>query len=303
MSLRVPKKILVGSIVLLTVSVFILAVIIFTPSQAPAEPTINWTPSSVNQTILAGKTQRLSVSFTASENVSNVNVRVVPELVPYVQASPAVFANIAKGQPVTLGLTISSPATSLPGIFQGTIQLKNGTGANAKTFARPLPVEVDIVWQTFTDTTTNVSFALPPVLASIASITSEQTTDGSVIDVKLASKIDGVQTSQFSIGLDTNSDHLGLETWFRKNIDPDGSLLSTGVYALETFAGGMEALVQQKPLPADDQIAPIFGISPTKSAIITLSQSQINDLESYGYTTVSSQISLLLTILQTINVP
>jgi hypothetical protein len=139
--------------------------ILFAPSSAPAEPSISWSPTSVTETILASETKKVAASFTASENIGNASVRVVPELQPYVQVSPSSFSSVAKGQTVNLIITISSTATSLPGTFDGTIQLRNASGKNQKTFARPLPVTISLQWATFGDQDVEIMFSYPPNLS------------------------------------------------------------------------------------------------------------------------------------------
>ncbi len=142
---QLRKSILTGLILALVAGLFILAVVLFMPSRAPAAPTIAWAPSSVTETILAGESKTVSVSFTASSDLSNVVVQVVPELQPYVQTNPAGFGGISKWQTVNFDLIISAPASSLPGAFEGTVQLRSGNNPN-KTFARPLPVTINIEW-------------------------------------------------------------------------------------------------------------------------------------------------------------
>lgn len=109
-----------------------------------AAPTINWTPPSVTQKVATGQTITVPVAFTASENINNALVRVVPTLAPFVATNPISFSSISKGQTVTLTLTISAVASSPIGTFEGTIQLKSGGQSNA-TFAKPLPVTVTTV--------------------------------------------------------------------------------------------------------------------------------------------------------------
>lgn len=108
-----------------------------------AVPTINWTPPSVTQKVSTGQTITVPVTFTASENISNAVVRVVPALVPFVATNPSSYASIPKGQTVTLTLTISAAASSPIGTFEGTIQLKSGGKSNT-TFAKPLPVTITV---------------------------------------------------------------------------------------------------------------------------------------------------------------
>jgi hypothetical protein len=111
------------------------------PSSAEAAPSITWTPGSLNEIIGQGQTKTVAVSFTSSEKLTNVVVRVVPELQPYVQVSPSSFASIAKGQTLSINVTIAAAATAPLGTATGTIQLRSGKGA-PKTFAKPLPIEI-----------------------------------------------------------------------------------------------------------------------------------------------------------------
>src|SRR5262249_38732936 len=135
---KVKKWILTWIALVTGATLLSLIAILLAPTSAPAVPSISWSPASVSETILAGETKTVPVSFIASENVSSVNVRVFPELQPYVQVSPSTFASIQKGQTVNLTITIASAATSLPGAFNGTIQLRSGSGKNQTTFAKPL---------------------------------------------------------------------------------------------------------------------------------------------------------------------
>jgi hypothetical protein len=97
------------SIGLAGVALIALAVIVLIPSPAPAQPVISWVPESLNETVLAGETKTVSVSFTTSEDLGAVGIRVVPELEPYVTTNPTSFTSITAGQ--TINLDISLPDT------------------------------------------------------------------------------------------------------------------------------------------------------------------------------------------------
>src|SRR5207249_8244945 len=107
-----------------------------------AVPTVNWNPSSVTQTVATGQSKTIMVSFVSSENISNVAVRVVPALQPFVQVNPVTFASITKGQTNSLNLIISAAVDSRLGTFEGTIQLQSGSGS--KTYAKPLSVTITV---------------------------------------------------------------------------------------------------------------------------------------------------------------
>ena len=143
-------------IALLSSSCLVFALILLLPSGTPANerenrdghdsdrrPTIVWTPRSVTEIIGQGQSKTIPVSFTASENLTNVSVRMGPELEPFVQTTPRRFAKIAKGEQVTLTLTISAAQDARPGTTTGAIHLQSGSGA-PRVFARPLPVAASL---------------------------------------------------------------------------------------------------------------------------------------------------------------
>jgi hypothetical protein len=111
------------------------------PPPAEAAPAIKWIPASLSEILGQGQSKTVQVSFTASENASDVAVRVVPELQPFVQVNPTSFSSITRGQTLALDITFSASETAPLGTATGTIQLG--------TFARPLPVELE-VWRQIT---------------------------------------------------------------------------------------------------------------------------------------------------------
>jgi hypothetical protein len=131
------------SIGLVGVALVVLAAIVLTPSPAPAQPVISWVPESVSETILAGETKTVSVSFTASEDLGAVEVRVVPELAPYVSTNPTSFPALVAGQETNIEIIISAAADAPPQTVDGTIQIRNA-GQPPRNFAQPLPVIISI---------------------------------------------------------------------------------------------------------------------------------------------------------------
>lgn len=127
--------------IFLGVGFVVFAVMVLMPSAATAKPDVTWTPSSVTQIVQPGGSSSISVSFTASKNLTNVTIRVVPELEPFVHVSPSSFPAVAKGETKTIQLDLSTdPADPLLGSFvrRGTLHLQRGT----TTLARPLPVSL-----------------------------------------------------------------------------------------------------------------------------------------------------------------
>ena len=157
------KKTFVGGTIAALFGAVLIAVFLLYSSPAPAGPPIvSWMPPSVVQDVVAGESVTTTASFTATRNLSGVVVRVVPEIAPYVTVSPTAFSSITKGSTYTLNVTLTTPADALPTSTDGTIQLRSGSDQN-NTYAKPLPVKLNVVWPTFDGGTdlSGVSFSYP----------------------------------------------------------------------------------------------------------------------------------------------
>jgi len=130
-------SILKGIVVIAGVGSLVLVTILLFPASAPAVPTIAWTPATVTSEVAREYSKTVPVSFISSEDVTNVQVRVVPELQPFVQVRPAAFAVINKGQTASVTVIFSASKTAPFGTVKGTIQLRVGN-----TLAKPLPVSL-----------------------------------------------------------------------------------------------------------------------------------------------------------------
>src|SRR6266550_4546130 len=112
-------------------------------SPALAAPTIQWSQAGVTSSVTQGGSKTVSVSFVSTEDLSNVSVSIVPALAPYVRASPVSFGSIAAGSTVTVKLKFSAPGNATVGTVDGTLHLRD-SGQSKRTYARPLPVTVNI---------------------------------------------------------------------------------------------------------------------------------------------------------------
>jgi len=159
----------------------ILAAVLLTPSLAPAKHKITWKPSSVTETIVAGESKTVSVTFKTRRKLKNLVVHVSPELEPFVQVDPQEFRKIRKKKKNKLTITISAPAGSLPGTIQGTIQLKELKKGKPtkKSLARTLPVILNIEWPVLTREDFGYGVAFPADW-SFSALPKEQTGKTSV---------------------------------------------------------------------------------------------------------------------------
>jgi len=143
MDLPARKPLLIGIGVTVVFGLLLLAVVLLTPSPAPAIPTISWTPSSITEMLVGGESKTLSIFFKSSEGTPGVIVRVVPELQPFIRVNPAMFPAVIKGETVRVDLTLSAPLAVAAGTFEGTIELNSRDGKE-RAFANPLPVVLSI---------------------------------------------------------------------------------------------------------------------------------------------------------------
>jgi len=111
--------------------------------KSDANPTVQWTPSSLYASLAAGESTTTIASFVPTANATNVSVGVLPELAPYVSVSPASFPSLMQGASYTVTVTVSAPADigMQVGMLDGTIYLKQGQ----KTLATQLVVELRLV--------------------------------------------------------------------------------------------------------------------------------------------------------------
>ena len=71
---------------------------------------------------------------------------------PNFAVPPSAYGSISKGGTYDFDLTITAPRdVQQVGTYDGIIELRSGSGS--KTYAKPLPVELDIVWPAFFEVT------------------------------------------------------------------------------------------------------------------------------------------------------
>lgn len=273
------------------------------PPPAEAAPPIAWTPTSINEVVGQGQTKTVTASFTSSQKLTNVVVRVVPELQPFVQVSPASFSSIAKGQTATVNITFSASATAQLGTATGTIQLRSGSGA-PKTFARPLPVELE-VWNRVSDATYSFAFSYPPFPGVTEHVVEPFSDETLTIDLNVFSQSQRRFVSQFGFTVNRNDDGLTLLEWFERKVDPDGVLIAQGSFVERILSNGMNALALAGPIPDEyggGPVASFYAISTSGRSVVSLAPAQEHDLVFYGYDR-DAQRSLLQKVLESAEFP
>ncbi len=114
----------------------------------PATPPgtdVSWDAPRIEETVEAGQSIAMVVTATAKADLPDVVIHVVPELDGLVTAEPVELGDLSEGESVSLDITIAPVAAAPPGTFDGTIQLREA-GRPSRVYARPLPIEIEIVW-------------------------------------------------------------------------------------------------------------------------------------------------------------
>jgi hypothetical protein len=145
-------------------ALFALAFLLLTSLRSSeAAVRITWAPPSIDQDIPAGQSITIPISFTTSQTLTDVVLRVVPGLAPFVEVEPPSFSHIATGENAQVSLVISVPQAAELKTHSGTVQLRQGL--NGPTLARPLPVTINVIgWPLYVDPLTGVSLSYPPNL-------------------------------------------------------------------------------------------------------------------------------------------
>lgn len=121
--------------------VLITVLALFTGSNSAASPVVSWDPGKISITQQKGTQSLHSIAVKSTMELQDIIVRVVPELQPWVSASPASVGAIQKDNSFELTLTVNVPPDAKIGEYDGVIQLRQATvGQNQKVIASPLPI-------------------------------------------------------------------------------------------------------------------------------------------------------------------
>ena len=107
-------------------------------SPTMAKPTITWTPSAVSETTITGGKSSQETTFTSQEPLSNVELKVSPELASFVTVSPSTISFVPANTPQVITLEFAVPLNSSARIFAGILAVTSGHG----TIAQPLPIKL-----------------------------------------------------------------------------------------------------------------------------------------------------------------
>lgn len=174
----------------------------------PKAPPINWTPDHLS---LDGN-DTVTVTLTAQSAIPATSLEFVPELAPYLTASPQSLPALAKGATQTIRIAANVPAGTPMDTIDGTLHVRAGSS----TIARPLPVTFEL-WPSLSDSENGLVVYYPPSWINLGGFIFSNVSEFSPIIDSLAS-----DESYFSVsrGHMRNPDGLPINQWFEQNIAP-----------------------------------------------------------------------------------
>ncbi len=122
----------------------LVALLVFLPTASMSAPGVTWNPAALSATVVPGSSISTSATFTANKDLSNVEIRVVPELKPFLTVSPTSFGFLSDGESRVVDITMSVPSGTSPGSVDGTVHIMAAGGGGNATVAKPLPVDLNI---------------------------------------------------------------------------------------------------------------------------------------------------------------
>jgi len=276
--------------------------VVFLAAPLVAKKAISWTPSSLEQEVLAGKTVTTSVSFIVPKKLHDTVIEVSPELAGLVAVNPTSLEVIPGDKEVVVTLTISPAATASPEAIEGAIMLRKDRG-QGEAYQPPLPVKVNVKWPTVSAEGVQIQF--PPTIQELGGIVgspqvSIRENGTRFLDVPLSVN-GGPSEGTFGILIHENPNLLSLEDWFAREIDIEGSLQSAGTFTKVNLADGKQALIGNGPVPDAFDGPPLsyaYILSPNKRSIASLSLAQEHELELLGFATPGARESLLRAIVE-----
>lgn len=105
-----------------------------------ARDMVTWEPTSLYWSLAAGESTTTEVAFTAGMTARDVSVEVAPEVAEYVSVSPGSFSRLRRGRQYEIAVTITAPADALIGVYDGTLDMRQGR----RRLGEELPVDLTV---------------------------------------------------------------------------------------------------------------------------------------------------------------
>jgi len=252
-------------------------------------PSVTWSEPRIEINLSPGQQSIRQLAFTSTENLSEVSLRIVPEISQFVSVSPSSIpiVNANGPQPVTLNFAI--PAQTALGNYEGVIQVRSSNS----TVPATLKILVRVVFQNFSDTTSGVSFQYP-TLPRETNITKTVISDTEThFDISMKFPSGDTFYPVFGLTLYDNPTRQSLTEWFRSQIDINDIIYNSGAYQEQQLSTSIRALVRVGTIPdyGGGAVADAYGITPSGNKIVSIEQSPDSPLlPQDGYSQSDKQV-------------
>ena len=139
------------------------------------EAEVRWNPPVIVERLLAGDSTEITVNFQLEDDEDQILLEVSEELSQIVSVNPRVFFDVEEEHQHSIDVAISAPANALPGTFNGAIHLRSidddeddddedsdeNDDDDKETIAPPLPVSLEIVWETVVEESSGITLTIP----------------------------------------------------------------------------------------------------------------------------------------------
>ena len=253
-----------------------------TPSAAASSTTttITWSTTSTFVLLAPGQSNSEDLSFTSNANLPSVVIEAVPEIASFLAVQPSSLPAVPADQVEGIGITFSVPSGMALGLYSGTVHIRRGN----QTLPQTLKVSI-AVGTSVTNSALHLSFVIPPVGATPQTQVIQRSDGVTQIRVSALNATDEQPVPELELTLYPNPTSASLHDWFEQNVDVGGVLLSSNAFTLQQLPNG-PALVRTAPVPAQYQGDPVddaYMPSPSGDAIISVGESQVNDMAGQEY--------------------
>jgi hypothetical protein len=91
-----------------------------------AKEQVVWNPDFIEVTVGQGSSKRASISFAVSAQLNDASLLAVSDIAGLMHVSPLGQTVLNPGAPITVPIELSVPATTAPGVYEGTVYLRSG---------------------------------------------------------------------------------------------------------------------------------------------------------------------------------
>jgi hypothetical protein len=206
-------------------------------------------------------------------------------------------------QPTILGVMQSSGngIYTLQHVFNepaaGQIQLQVSAAFKGALQRALSNVVVVSAGNTFTDTTSKVSFTLPQFSVPTQATSTVPTTGLSHIDIQAFNQAAQIFLPVIGMVVYSNPTRLSLSLWFSDNVDVNNILVNAGVFQPEVI-NGSDVLLLVGSVPSQYPDGPVdiaYMMSPTGDRVVGITQGQEAQTSDYGYDATNLVTALLNT--------